>query len=122
MTGLRMTLCASRYHAPLASSLTGRCTERRMRSALTRWPRTASSAGSTVSAASTSTATVATPPYPIERRKSSGNSMRLVSAAATVMPDTATVRPAVATVLATACSTVGWRCSSSRNLVTTKSP
>ena len=57
-----MTLCASRYQAPLVSSLAGRCTERRMRSALTRWPRTASSAGSTVSAASMSTATVATPP------------------------------------------------------------
>ena len=61
-----MTLCASRYQAPLVSSragpLVGYCTERRMRSALTRWPRTASSAGSTVSAASMSTATVATPP------------------------------------------------------------
>ena len=57
-----MTLFASRYHPPLASSLTGRLTDRRIRSALTRWPRTASSAGSTVSAASMSTATVATPP------------------------------------------------------------
>ena len=75
-----------------------------------------------MSAASTSTATVATPPYPIERRKSSGNSIRLVRATATVTPETATVRPAVATVRATACSTVGWRCSSSRNRVTMNSP
>jgi hypothetical protein len=117
-----MTLCASRYQAPLASSRTGRSTLRRMRSAFTLGPRTASSAGSTVSAASMSTATVATPPKPIERRKSSGNSIRLVSASATVMPETATVRPAVATVRATACSTVGWRRSSSRNLVTMNSP
>ena len=57
-----MTLCASRYQPPLVSSRTGRCTERRMRSALTLGPSTASSAGSTVSAASMSTATVATPP------------------------------------------------------------
>jgi hypothetical protein len=61
-TGLRMTLFAKRYHPPLASSRAGRLTDRRTRSALTRWPRTASSAGSTVSAASMSTATVATPP------------------------------------------------------------
>ena len=93
-----------------------------MRSALTRWPSTASSAGSTVSAASVSTATVATPPYPIDRKKVSGKSIRLVSATATVTPETATVRPAVATVRATAASTVGWRCSSSRNLVTMKRP
>jgi hypothetical protein len=57
-----MTLCASRYQALLASSRTGRCTLRRMRSAFTLGPSSASSAGSTVSAASMSTATVATPP------------------------------------------------------------
>lgn len=117
-----MTLRASRYQAPLDSSRGGLSTERRIRSALTRWPRTARSAGSTMSAASTSTATVATPPYPIERKKSSGNSIRLVRATATVTPETATVRPAVATVRATACSTVGWRCSSSRNRVTMNNP
>jgi len=61
-----MTLRASRYQAPRVSSRAGPAagyrTERRMRSALTRGPSTASSAGSTVSAASMSTATVATPP------------------------------------------------------------
>ena len=57
-----MTLRASRYQAPLVSGRAARCTERRMRSAFTLGPRTASSAGSTVSAASMSTATVATPP------------------------------------------------------------
>jgi hypothetical protein len=74
----------------------------RTASALIRLPSTASSAGSTVSAAITSTATVATPPYPIERRKTGWNSMRLLSARATVTPETSTVRPAVATVRATA--------------------
>ncbi len=76
----------------------------------------------TVSAATMSTSTVATPPYPIERRKFSGNSIRLASAVATVIPETATVRPAVATVRATASSTERWLCSSSRNLLTRNSP
>ena len=62
-----MTLRAMRYQAPLASSAGANGTPRwlrrpRMRSALTRGPSTASSAGMTVSAASMSTATVATPP------------------------------------------------------------
>ena len=62
-----MTLRAMRYQAPLASSAGRRLTalpprRRRMRSALTRGPSTASSAGMTVSAASMSTTTVATPP------------------------------------------------------------
>ncbi len=69
-----------------------------------------------------STSTVATPPYPIERRKVSGNSIRLARAVATVMPETATVRPAVATVRATASSTVGWARSSSRNRLTRNRP
>ena len=63
-----MTLRAMRYQAPLASSAGANGTPRwlprepRMRSALTRGPSTASSAGMTVSAASMSTTTVATPP------------------------------------------------------------
>ena len=57
-----MTLCASRYQPPLASAAGGRCTERRIRSEFTFGPRTASNAGSTVSAAIMSTSTVATPP------------------------------------------------------------
>ena len=61
-SGRRMTLCASRYQPPLSSAAGGRCTERRIRSEFTFGPRTASSAGSTVSAASMSTSTVATPP------------------------------------------------------------
>ena len=48
--------------------------------------------------------------------------MRLVSATATVTPDTAMVRPAVATVRATAASVVGCRRSSSRNRTTMNRP
>ena len=61
-TGRRITLCASRYQPPLPSAAGGRCTERRIRSEFTFGPSTASSAGSTMSAASMSTSTVATPP------------------------------------------------------------
>lgn len=60
-TGRRITLCARRYQAP-PSSFGAAPTLLRTRSALTRWPSTASSAGSTVTAAMTTTATVATPP------------------------------------------------------------
>jgi hypothetical protein len=122
MAGRRMTLRASRYQPPDVSSGRRRATERRTRSALTRGPSTASSAGSTVSAASMSTTTVATPPYPIDRRNTSGKSMRLASATATVTPDTATVRPAVAMVLASAASVEPDLRSSSRNRPTTNSP
>ncbi len=139
-TGRRITLLARRYQAPPASGssrvrsalaaalwLARACRARarrsgRMRSAFTRGPSAASSAGSTVTAASTSTSTVATPPYPIERRKTSGNSIRLASAVATVMPDTATVRPAVAMVRATAASTESCLPSSSRNRLTMNRP
>ena len=61
-SGLRITLAASRYQPPAASVVRGRPADRRIRSALTRGPSTASRAGRTVSAASMSTSTVATPP------------------------------------------------------------
>ena len=61
-SGLRITLVASRYQPPAASLARGRPADRRIRSALTRGPSTASRAGRTVSAASMSTSTVATPP------------------------------------------------------------
>ena len=61
-TGRRMTLLASRYQAPCPSPTGGRRTVRRIRSAFTLGPSTASSAGRMVSAASMSTSTVATPP------------------------------------------------------------
>ena len=60
--GLRITLPASRYQPPAASPVLGRRTDLRTRRALTRGPSTASNAGSTVSAATMSTSTVATPP------------------------------------------------------------
>src|ERR1022692_392939 len=52
----------SRYQPPLASAAGGRCTERRIRSEFTFRPAAASSAGSTVSAASMPPSRVATPP------------------------------------------------------------
>ena len=73
-----------------------------MRSESTLGPRTASRAGSTVSAPTIATSTAAMPPNPIERRNTWGKKSSEASAIATVRPETATVRPAVAIVVTSA--------------------
>ncbi len=57
-------------------------------------PSVASSAGSSVIAASTETAGISIPPIPIERMKGSGITISESSPTATVEPDTITERPA----------------------------
>ncbi len=92
-----------------------------MRSESTRGPRTASSAGSTVSAPTIATSTAAMPPKPIDRRNTCGKNSSEASEIATVRPENATVRPAVRIVVASAASVLCPRCSSSRNRLTTNS-
>ena len=92
-----------------------------MRSVSTRCPSTASSAGSTVSAATIATSTAAMPPNPIERRNICGKNSSEASATATVRPENATVRPAVAIVRDQRRLGVLPGASSSRNRLTTNS-
>ncbi len=84
-------------------------------------PTTASSAGSTVSAATIAASTANIPPRPIERRNGCGKNVSAPSDTATVTPEKATVRPAVATERTTASCGSTPACSSSRNRDTTKS-
>lgn len=90
-----------------------------------RGPSTASSAGSTLSAATIATSTAAMPPKPMERRNICGNNSSPASEIATVRPEKQTVRPAVAMVRTSASSTRwgagGRAASSSRKRLTTNS-
>ena len=85
-------------------------------------PSSASTAGSTVSAATIAIRTAAIPPYPIDLRKVCGKTSSELIAAATVNAENATVRPAVAMVRTTApLVSSGSRAISSRNRETTNS-
>ena len=72
---------------------------------LMRVPRTESSAGSSVIAASTETAGISMPPIPIERMNGSGMMTMLSRPTATVVPETITERPACVIVSTSAVST-----------------
>jgi hypothetical protein len=123
-----MTLCAIRAQAPCSSVV--RLGERwktrrshgRTDSESTFGPSIASSAGSSVRAATMATRTALIPPKPIDRRKTCGKISRPASAIATVTPETATVRPAVAMVRASAVSVSGCLRISSRNRLTMNRP
>jgi len=125
-TGRRITLRAIRAQNPRSATDpvtvgTVRGRAHGSRSASTRRPSTASSAGSTVRLASIATATAATPPMPIDRRNICGKISSPDNASATVTPETATVRPAVAIVRDSASDVVCPWSNSSRNRLTTNS-
>ena len=77
-------------------------------------PSTASSAGSSVIAASTETAGISIPPMPIERMNGSGSTTSDSSPIATVEPETITALPAWVIVSTSAVSTSSPSRSSSR--------
>jgi hypothetical protein len=77
-------------------------------------PHRPSSAGETISDASTATIATAAPAIPIDCRKPCGNRVSVASAQATVAAEKSTVRPACAIVVAIASSTPAPRASSSR--------
>ena len=77
-------------------------------------PSTASSAGSSVIAASTETAGISMPPMPIERMNGSGRTIIESRPTATVEPETITERPACVIVSTSAVSTSSPSRSSSR--------
>ncbi len=113
--GRRMTNRAQRPQGPssgwpLSTSRFG--SSRRL---LMRSPSTASSAGSSVIAASTETSGMSSPPRPIERMNGSGSTIIDTSPTATVEPDTITERPACVIVSTSAVSTSSPSRSSSRN-------
>ena len=112
--GRRRTKRAQRPHAP--SSGWPRSTNRfgSTRTLLIRSPSTASSAGSSVIAASTETAGISMPPIPIERMNGSGRMIIESRPTATVEPETITERPACVIVSTSAVSTSSPSRSSSR--------
>ena len=79
-----------------------------------RSPSTASSAGSSVIAASTDTAGISIPAMPIERMNGTGNTTRESNPIATVEPETITALPACVIVSTRAVSTSWPSRSSSR--------
>ncbi len=92
-----------------------------MRRAFTRVPRMASSAGSSVRAASTENTTTSAPPSPIERIDMKGMLTRPRRPTTTVRPLKKMERPANSTVVTTASSTLRPARSSSRNRPTMNS-
>src|SRR5262245_51733351 len=99
-----MTAVAIRRHVCARDSR-----ERRRRNTTrlsTRWPSTASSAGSVTTATRADNVATAIPATAIERRTTIGNTRSADIAAASVAAENATVRPAVQTVVVTAASTV----------------
>ncbi len=115
-TGRRITRCATRYHAPVASASGARRTDHlSMRS-----PSSARSAGSVTIAPVAASATTGIPAYANDRRNTMGNSSSADNDAATAIALNSTVRPAVATVVVTASGTASPAASSSRKRETTK--
>ena len=91
------------------------------RTLLMRPPRTASIAGSNVSAASTDTAGMSIPPMPIERISGSGSATIASRPMATVEPDVTTDFPACVIVSTSAVSTSSpSRSSSLKRKITTR--
>ena len=96
--GRRMTRRDRRYQKPLSAGRASRSAARASRfgaSALTRGPRTASSAGSTVSARLAASSATSAPAMPIEYRKRCGKMTSEATAAAIVSELKVIVRPAV---------------------------
>ncbi len=101
IAGRRSETAATRDHTPPPSRRPSSGTRRRSR----RSPRTASTAGSSVSAASTETRTTAIAPAAIERKIVWGTRNMPTSASTTVAPENSTARLAVAPATATASGT-----------------
>ena len=91
--GRRMIACASRYQPPSCAFPCGG--RRRTESASIRGPSRAKRAGRTVSAMIPASGPTRPPAMPIERRKPSGKTASVATAAPTVTDEKAIVRPAV---------------------------